>query len=143
MAGPGGSETHTYREREPEVTLYFHVLALPPQDYFIHLYLLDETDQPVGATDVQQPVLTWWPINMWQPGDVIKIRFNTLTWWTGDGNRIASVTPWLSSAKISPGSRAPASRFRRRALPNNLVFVHSLSGWRVWFIPSLRMRLRF
>ena len=121
-----GSETHTYREREPEVTLYFHVLAPPPQDYFIHLYLLDETGQPVGATDVQQPVLTWWPINMWQPGDVIKIRFNTLTWWTGDGNRdrfsyavalLSKDQPW------EPSARLPVSGVG--ALPNNLVFVHS------------------
>ena len=80
-----GVETHLNREAEPQVTLYFRVLRQPAEDYFIRLYLLDERGEPEGATLFQQPALVWWPTHLWRPGDVIRVRFNTLPWWTGDG----------------------------------------------------------
>jgi hypothetical protein len=80
-----GQEVHLNRQAEPQMTLYFHVLRRPEEDYFFRLYLLNDQGIVEGATVFQQPVLIWWPTHLWQPGEVIKVRFNTLPWWTGDG----------------------------------------------------------
>jgi uncharacterized membrane protein len=120
-----GVETYTQREAEPQVSLYFHVLQQPAQDYFICLYLLNEAGEPAGATVVQQPALIWWPTHMWQPGQVIEVRFNTLSWWTGDGrqNRFSYAVGILSEDAPWEGLRLPVSG--ERAIPGNLAYVSS------------------
>lgn len=80
-----GHETHLNREAEPQMTVYFRVLQQPQEDYFLRLYLLNQTGRAEGATIFEQPALVWWPTHLWLPGDIIKVRFNTLPWWTGDG----------------------------------------------------------
>ncbi|MEM7032957.1 MAG: DUF2079 domain-containing protein [Chloroflexota bacterium] len=121
-----GVEPHTRRETEAEVTLYFKVLSAPERDYFVHLYLLNAQGETVGVTKFQQPVLVWWPTHLWQTGDLIKIRFNTLTWWTGDGNQnqfsyavglLREDEPWQIDDRLSVGGDY--------ALPENLAYVHS------------------
>jgi hypothetical protein len=120
-----GVETHTNREAEPEVTLYFHVLKQPEEDYFIRLYLLNEVDQPVGETVFQQPALVHGPTHLWQPGDVIKVRFNTLPWWTGDGwqNRFSYAVAVVSGEERWD-AMARLSVTGQQALPDNLAYVH-------------------
>lgn len=121
-----GIETYTQREAEPQVSLYFHVLQQPAQDYFIYLYLLNKAGEPVGATVVQQPALVWWPTHMWQPGQVIKVRFNTLSWWTGDGqqNRFSyAVGILFEDAPWKEHVRLPVSG--ERAVSGNLAYVSS------------------
>jgi hypothetical protein len=54
------------------------------RDYFIALYLVDEASQVVVSTVQPQPATVWYPTSRWQPGEVVKIRANTLSWWTGD-----------------------------------------------------------
>ncbi len=123
-----GMETHLNREAEPQMTLYFRVLQQPEEDYFIRLYRLNEAGEVDGATVFQQPVLVWWPTHLWKPGDVIKVRFNTLPWWSGDGQHQrfsyavgishdtgAQDDPWNISLRL------PVSG--ERVLPGNLVFL--------------------
>lgn len=123
-----GAEVHLNREAEPQMTLYFHVLAQPTEDYFLRLYLLNPAGDVTGATVFQQPVLVWWPTHLWEAGAVIKVRFNTLPWWTGDGQHpqfsyalgLSTDTgaiddPWNVNLRLPVQSE--------QALPDNLVYL--------------------
>ncbi|MFQ5575538.1 MAG: DUF2079 domain-containing protein [Anaerolineae bacterium] len=124
-----GVESHRNREAEPQVTLYFRVLRQPAEDYFIRLYLLNDRDEPEGATLFQQPALVWWPTHLWRPGDVIGVRFNTLPWWTGDGKHrrfgyAAGISRDGGDPQADPWNlslRLPAAG--QEVLPGNLVRV--------------------
>lgn len=124
-----GAETHLHREDEPQMTLYFCVRRQTEQDYFIRLYLLAEDGTPEGATIFQQPALVWWPTHLWQPGDVIKVRFNTLPWWTADGNHprfgyAVGISRDSGDPQADPWNldlRLPVTA--GEALPGNLVHV--------------------
>ncbi len=72
------------RDEEPHYNLYFR--AQPPldRDYFIALYLVDKAGQVVGGTVEPQAATIWYPTSHWQPGETVKIRVDTLSWWTGD-----------------------------------------------------------
>ena len=72
------------RDEEPNYNLYFRSQHPLDRDYFIALYLVDEAGQVVGSTVQPQPATVWYPTSRWQPGEVVKIRANTLSWWTGD-----------------------------------------------------------
>ena len=120
-----GIETHTNRGAEAQVTLYFHVLQKPVQDYFVHLYLLNQAQTPVGATIVPQPALVWWPVSNWQTGDVIKVRFNTLNWWTDDGRQEQfsyAVAVLTADAPWDVSSRLPVRG--ERAIGGGLAYLH-------------------
>jgi hypothetical protein len=119
-------ETHTYRHHEPQVTLYFEALRRPAEEYFLHLYLLNAQNDVIGATVFKQPALVWWPPQLWNPGDVLKIRFNTLPWWTGDGEHnqfsyavafSASDDPWAVSQRLTVAGP--------NTLPDNLAQVQA------------------
>ena len=131
-----GVETHTNREAEPQVTLYFRVLRQPAEDYFLRLYLLSDNDVPQGATIFPQPALVWLPTSKWETGRVLRVRFNTLPWWTGDGMHrrfgyavaVArdggnpQADPWDESlrlpavgARVLPGNLVPVQKFYRLA----------------------------
>lgn len=122
-------ETHLHREDEPQMTLYFCVRNQPEADYFIRLYLLAEDGTPEGATIFQQPALVWWPTHLWQPGDVIKVRFNTLPWWTADGKH-PRFSYALGISQDSGDPQADPWNFNLRlpvtageSLPGNLVYL--------------------
>ncbi len=94
-------------ETEPQVVLYFEVPQQPTENYHLFLYLLDQTGQPVGATDYPQPALFWWPTSRWQAGDQRQVRVNTIPWWTGDKNTFGYALglsrqddPWDVSARL-------------------------------------------
>jgi len=136
-----GMETHLNRAAEPQMTLYFRVLKQPAEDYFLRLYLLNENNEPEGATIFQQPVLVWWPTHLWQAGKIIKVRFNTLPWWTDDGKHRRfgyavgisrsgdnpQADPWDESLRLPvtgndvlPGNLVPVGKFYRLA---GMVYV--------------------
>jgi uncharacterized membrane protein len=80
-------ETHRNyadREAEPLVTLYWRALAPPAEDYFIAIFLLDESGKPAGVTPFQQPLTVWLPTSRWEPGRTVRLLANTFPWWTGD-----------------------------------------------------------
>jgi len=72
------------RDEEPHYNLYFRTQHPLDRDYFIALYLVDETGQVVGSTVEPQAATIWYPTSLWQPGEVVKIKVDTLAWWTGD-----------------------------------------------------------
>jgi uncharacterized membrane protein len=97
----------TDREAEPLLTTYWHVLRDPAEDYFIAVFLLDETGTPAGATLLQQPATVWWPTGRWQSGETMRILANTFPWWSGDrarfGYGVAVVRgndPWRVGARL-------------------------------------------
>ena len=60
--------------------LTFQPLRPLDKDYFITIYLADETYQLHGAVEATQPALLWFPTSLWNPGDIIKIPFRYLPW---------------------------------------------------------------
>jgi len=95
------------REGEPLITLYWQVTATLPEDYLISILLLDEANQPVGATLLQQPLTVWWPTSRWEVGRTVRLLANTFPWWTGDryqfGYGVAVVRgrdPWQWGARL-------------------------------------------
>jgi uncharacterized membrane protein len=75
----------TYRrDEEPNYNLYFRAQHPLDRDYFIALYLVDEAGQVVGSTVQPQPATVWYPTSRWQSSEAMKIKANTLSWWTGD-----------------------------------------------------------
>jgi uncharacterized membrane protein len=72
------------RDEEPNYNLYFRARHPLDRNYFIVLYLVDESGQVVGSTVQPQPATVWYPTSRWKPGEVVKIKVNTLSWWTGD-----------------------------------------------------------
>jgi len=72
------------RDEEPRYDLYFQTRHPLDHDYFIALYLIDEAGQVMGSTVQPQAATVWYPTSHWQPGEVVKVRADTLSWWTGD-----------------------------------------------------------
>ncbi len=72
------------RDEEPYYNLYFLTRHPLDRDYFIALYLVDEAGQVVGSTVEPQAATIWYPTSRWQSGEMVKIRVDTLPWWTGD-----------------------------------------------------------
>jgi uncharacterized membrane protein len=118
-----GFDLHFNRAEEVQPVLYFQALRPLDEDYFIALYLMDEWGNLQGATVEDQPALVWYPTRRWQPGEVVKVTFNTLTWYTGDmaAYRLAvgvmhGHDPWQPSARLSPTIKSAAYAAR---LPDN------------------------
>ncbi len=74
---------HFNRQEEVEVTLELEPIQ-PLVDIQPVLYLLDDYGQPVGATTDLQPTLVWYPVEQWSVGQTVRLRFNTLPWYTRD-----------------------------------------------------------
>ena len=98
------------REAEPLITLYWRVLSVPDDDYFIAVFLLDEAGKPVGVTRYQQPLTVWWPTSRWEPGRTVRLLANTFPWWTGDRRRfgygvavVRGDEPTSASSPAQPG----------------------------------------
>ena len=66
----------------PTIDLVFQPLRQLDKDYFITLYLADETYQLSGAVEATQPALLWFPTSRWNPGDIVRIPFRYLPWDT-------------------------------------------------------------
>ncbi|MEJ2559409.1 MAG: DUF2079 domain-containing protein [Anaerolineae bacterium] len=130
-------ETHRNyadREAEPLITLYWQVLAPSAEDYFIAIFLLDESGEPAGATPYQQPLTVWLPTSRWEPGRTVRLLANTFPWWTGDRRRfgygigvVRGDQPWEVStrlpvirddggpAPLNGATLLPLARFERAA----------------------------
>ena len=94
------------REAEPLVTLYWRVLSPPEEDYFIAIFLLDESGEPVGATRDQQPLTVWWPTSRWETGRTVRLLANTFPWWTGDRRRFGYGVAVVRGAEPTSASSA-------------------------------------
>jgi uncharacterized membrane protein len=104
-----GFDLYFKRAEEVQPVLYFEALRPLDEDYFLCLYLLDAWGEFLGATIEDQPALVWYPTRRWQPGELIKVTFNTFPWNTRDvsGYRLAlgvmrGRDPWQPGARLSP-----------------------------------------
>ena len=104
-----GLDLHFNRAEEVQPVLYLEALRPLDEDYFVSLYLLDEWGSPLGATVEDQPALVWHPTSHWQAGELVKVNFNTLPWYTRDAPayRLAlgvmhGRDPWQPSARLLP-----------------------------------------
>lgn len=79
-----GYEIEGRRGDERVYTLYFEALRPLSTDYQIALFELNANGDVVGATTEPPAALVWYPIQRWQPGEVIRVVFNPVTWWTRD-----------------------------------------------------------
>jgi len=105
------------RDEEQFYNLYFRARQPLDRDYFIALYLVDETGQVVGSTVEPQGATIWYPTSRWQPGEVVKIRVDTLSWWTGDREQysvalgvLEGTDTWDVGRRLRP--RVVASRWQ-------------------------------
>jgi uncharacterized membrane protein len=99
------------RAEEVQVVLYLEALSQLDEDYFLSLYLIDQWGSPVGATVHDQPATVWYPTHRWQPGELVKVTFNTIPWYSRDisAYRLAvgvmrGHDPWQSPARLIPAS---------------------------------------
>jgi uncharacterized membrane protein len=130
-------ETHRNyadRQAEPLITLYWRALAPLAEDYFIAIFLLDESGRPAGVTPYQQPLTVWLPTSRWEPGRTVRLLANTFPWWTGERRRfgygvgvVHGDQPWEvptrlpvtrddgGPAPLNSGTLLPLVRFERVA----------------------------
>jgi hypothetical protein len=97
------------REEEVQVALYLEATRPLDEDYFLALYVVDPSGTPLGATIEDQPATVWYPTHRWWPGELVKVTFNTLPWYTRDtpAYRLAlgvmqGRDPWEPGARLSP-----------------------------------------
>jgi hypothetical protein len=76
-----GYSLHFSRQEEVRVTVDLEVLR-PSASLQPVLYLLDAQGQPVGATVDLPATLAWLPAGQWPVGQIRRVRFNTLPWYT-------------------------------------------------------------
>jgi hypothetical protein len=76
-----GFSLHFNRQEEIQVSVDLEPLQ-PLTDLQPVLYLLNATGQLVGATTDLQPTLVWYPPTQWPVGETVRVRFNTLPWYT-------------------------------------------------------------
>ena len=132
-----GFDLRFNRAEEVQPVLYLEVLRPLDEDYFLSLYLLDQWGTPLGATVEDQPALVWYPTRHWHPGEVVKVTFNTLTWYTRDlpAYRLAvgamhGRDPWQPAARLSPtvGTTSYAVRLPDNGTLLELARLHQVSG---------------
>ncbi|MCB9078787.1 MAG: DUF2079 domain-containing protein [Anaerolineaceae bacterium] len=76
-----GYTLHFNRQEEIQVTVDLEARQ-PLESIRPVLYLLDSTGQPLGATEDLQPTLVWYPVEQWPVGQMVRLRFNTIPWYT-------------------------------------------------------------
>ncbi len=79
-----GYDIQGRRMDERLYTLYFEALRPLDTDYQIALFELSPQGDVVGATTEPPAALVWYPTSRWQPGEIIRIVFDPVTWWTRD-----------------------------------------------------------
>jgi len=131
------------REEEVQVVLYLEALRPLDEDYFLSLYLLDSFGTPLGATVEDQPALVWYPTHSWRPGELVKVTFNTLPWYTRDtpAYRLAlgvmrGRDPWQPAARLSPTLRDEDSTPFAVRLPDNSTLVELARFQQVHGMPT-------
>jgi uncharacterized membrane protein len=105
------------------------------------LYLLDAAGQPVGATTDLQPTLVWYPPARWPVGETVRVRFNTLPWYTRatESYRLAlgfvnGSDPWEVSRRYPPSLSQPTDLAVR--FPANGTLVELAQIHQVWGLPE-------
>jgi len=93
----------------PTFDLYFQPRHPLKKDYFITLYLADQSYQPLGAIETTQSALLWFPTSRWQPGESVKIPFRTIPWdvsqlesWSVALGVLDGEQVWAQDSRLKP-----------------------------------------
>jgi hypothetical protein len=135
-----GFSLHFNREEEIQVSIDLEPLQ-PLADVQPVLYLLDATGQPVGATTDLQPTLVWYPPEQWPVGQTVRVRFNTLPWYTRQTGAYRLALGFIEGDEVwAVGKRykplvAPSVAFAIR-LPGDGTLVELARIEQVWDIPG-------
>ncbi len=138
-----GYSLHFNRQEEVQISVDLEPLPalISTPDIQPVLYLLDAEGQPVGATTDLQPTLVWFPPAQWRVGETVRVRFNTLPWYTRDipAYRLAlglvnGTDPWDVSRRYRPTLTQPAGYAVRLPADGALVELARLEH--AWGIPA-------
>ncbi len=142
-----GFDLHFERAEEVQVVLYMAALRELDEGFFISLYLLDQWGNPLGATIEDQPALVWYPTDRWRPGELIKVTFNTLPWYSRDlsAYRLAlGVTrgsdPWQPAARLDPSLPPEATTSYAIRLPEGGTLLELARFRQAFSLGILRSR---
>jgi uncharacterized membrane protein len=136
-----GYALHFNRQEEIEVSVDLESLR-PASGVRPVLYLLDAAGQPLGATDDLPPALVWFPPAEWPAGEVVRVRFNTLPWYTRStpAYRLAlgvvndGADAWEMAARQSPIIGEPPAFAPRLAADGTLLELARIE--QIWGIPA-------
>jgi hypothetical protein len=131
------------REEEVQVALYLEATRPLDEDYFLALYLLDPSGTPLGATIEDQPATVWYPTHRWRPGELVKVTFNTLPWYTRDtpAYRLAlgvmeGRDPWQPGARLLPTLPTEKSTPYAVRLPDDGTLLELARFQKVYGMPT-------
>ncbi|GAB4567665.1 MAG: hypothetical protein Kow0047_19950 [Anaerolineae bacterium] len=120
--------------RAPHLSLYFEAIRPLDRDYVMTLYLIEEPGRVAGATVYPQPTLVWYPTSRWRPGQIVRVRANTIDWALQEDRLYAVALGWSSgddawdvTARLpyEPGDELVAPR---RFQGDTLVYLASFDG---------------
>jgi uncharacterized membrane protein len=138
-----GYSLHFNRQEEVQVSVDLEAMSSLASTLELQpvLYLLDAEGQPVGATTDLQPTLVWFPPGQWQVGETVRVRFNTLPWYTRatPAYRLAlgvvnGTDPWDVSRRYRPTLTQPTGYAVRLPADGTLVELARIEH--VWEIPE-------
>jgi uncharacterized membrane protein len=144
-----GYSLHFNRQEEVQVSVDLEPLQslISTPEVQPVLYLLDAEGQPVGATSDLQPALVWFPPAQWPVGEIVRVRFNTLPWYTrqtknyrlalgmANGNDV-----WELSHRYRPSLSQPTDFVVRFPADGTLIELAQIQ--QVWGIPQGGPHLR-
>ncbi|MEW5957012.1 MAG: DUF2079 domain-containing protein [Chloroflexota bacterium] len=136
-----GFTLHFNRQEEVQVSVDLEPLRPLAADVRPVLYLLDAAGQPAGATLDWQPALVWFPPDQWTPGETVRVRFNTLPWYTRRTGSyrlalglVGGENVWAIDRRLRP-ALAPAGPLATR-LPAGGTLVELARLEQSWGIPG-------
>ena len=134
------------RDEEPHYNLYFRARQPLDCNYFIALYLVDEKGRVVGSTVEPQGATVWYPTSRWRPGEVVRIKVDTLSWWTGDRKQysvalgvLEGTDTWDVSRRLKP--RVVESRWQT-PMPAEGTLLQLITFRNTWEGPRPVLRER-
>jgi len=135
-----GYSLHFNRQEEVQVSVDLEPLR-PLADIQPVLYLLDATGQPQGAAADLQPAQVWLPPEQWPVGQTVRLRFNTLPWYTRDTARyrlalgvMQGRDPWAESRRLRPDVAPDTPLAVRLPAGESLLELAEIS--QVWQMPG-------
>ncbi|GAB4440394.1 MAG: hypothetical protein Kow0031_22340 [Anaerolineae bacterium] len=141
-----GYELHFNRQEEVQVTVDLEPLQ-PLSEVQPVLYLLDAAGRPLGATTDLPAAVAWLPVERWQPGQPLRVRFNTLPWYTRETpvyrlalGIVGGSDPWDISRRLPPVVE-PSTPLAVR-LPDNGTLLELAEIGHSWRMPEGGPRLR-
>ncbi|MBN1992330.1 MAG: DUF2079 domain-containing protein [Anaerolineae bacterium] len=88
------------RQEEVQVSVDLEPLQVLSGNIQPVLYLLDPMGRPIGTTTDRQPLLVWYPPDQWPVGEVVRVNFNTLPWYTRETEKYGLALGIISGDEV-------------------------------------------